>query len=172
MEKKKGLGIATLIIAIVGLIGCWIPVLNLLSYPFFIIAIIMGIIAAIKDNGRVLAIIGIVLSVIGWIVANGMNSLLGNAIEEGLKSYSGEDIVITQSGDIKTGSDWLNGLISEGIDEMNNQIEAGVTEISDTVTDINDQVVEGVEEGVENVNEGLENLGEDVAEVVTGEEVE
>ncbi len=178
-KKKKGLGIATLIIALVGLIGCWIPILNLLSYPFFIIAIIMGIIAAVKDNGRVLAIIGIILSVIGWIVANGMNSLLGEAIGEGLKSYSGEDIVITQSGEVKTGSDWLSGLISEGVNELNSQIEEGVTEFSDTVNDVNDQIVEVVEEGVDNVNEGLEEIGEDVSEgiedideALTGEEAE
>ena len=166
MEKKKGLGIAALVIAIVGLIGCWIPVLNLLSYPFFIIAIIMGLVAAIKDNGRVFAIIGIVLSVIGWIVANGMNSLLGSAIEEGLKSYSGEDIVITQSGEVKTGSDWLSGLISEGVGELNSQIEAGVGEFSDAVNDINEVISGEVHEGVETVNEGLENLGENVAEGV------
>ncbi len=171
MEQKKGLGIATLVIAIIGLLGCWIPFLNIVSITLFIVAIIMGIIAAVKNNGRVMAIIGIVLALIGWFVGAKINGAVVDGVADALKDFSG-DIVITQSGEVKSSSDWLSGFISEGIDEMNNQIEAGVTEFSDTVTDINDQVVEGVEEGVENVNEGLENLGEDVAEVVTGEEVE
>ena len=179
MEKKKGLGIAALVIAIVGLLGCWIPLLNILSYPFFFIAFIMGIIAAIMNNGRVFAIIGIVLSIIGWLVANGMNSLLGNAIEEGLKSYSGEDIVITQSGEVKTSSDWLSGLISEGIDELNTGIQEGVNEFSDAVNEFNDALSGEVNAGAEAIGEGVETLGENVAEGVetvnnalTGEKAE
>ena len=158
MEKKKGLGIAALVIAIFGLLGCWIPLLNIASYALFVVAIIMGIIAAVKDNGRVMAIIGIVISVLGWFVASSINSAVGEAF----KSLSG-DIVITQSGEIKSTNDWLGGLISESVGELNNQIQEGVNEFSDTVNDINEAISGEVHAGVETIEEGVDAVGEGVS---------
>ena len=160
--KKKGLGIATLVIAIIGLLGCWIPFLNVISITLFVVAIIMGIIAAVKDNGRVLAIVGIVLSLLGWFIGAKMNEAALEGVADALKGMSG-DIVITQSGEIVSSSDWLSSLITEGVDELNNQIETGVSEFSETVNDIN-AVISGdvaeIGEGVETINEGLGEIGE------------
>ncbi len=167
MEGKKGLGIAAFVVSILGF--C--------SWPIGLIALVLAIVALVKKSGKGFAIAAIIIACIGIIISLILGSIF-NLFTSALdtKVLSGDDdiTVTTDSGE---SSDWLSGWISEGIDELNNQIEEGVTEFSETVNDVNEQVVEGVEEGVENVNEGLEEIGEgvsegieEIGEAITGEE--
>ncbi len=75
-ERKSGLAIAGFIIAILAILGSWVPILNNVSFFFAIISLIFGIIGfvAIKKGKRVgqgLAVATIILSVVtgGIVVA-------------------------------------------------------------------------------------------------------
>lgn len=171
MEEKKGLGIAALVVAILGFCSWWLGA----------IAIILAIVALVKKSGKGFAIAAIIIAVIGIILNILVISTLnffGGVVDEALREYSGDVYSTEVSGD-ESVDNWFSSWISEGVDELNSQIETGVSEFSDAVTDINDQVVEGVEEGVENLNEGVEAVGEGIEEgvetineAITGEEAE
>ncbi|MGI6664246.1 MAG: DUF4190 domain-containing protein [Christensenellaceae bacterium] len=65
-EKSKGMGIAAMVLGIVSLVMCWIPFFNLLAS---IVGLVLGIIAAVQDKKNAFAIVGIVLSSIGFLLA-------------------------------------------------------------------------------------------------------
>lgn len=70
VKAKNGLGLAGFIIAIVGLVLCWIPILGtLLLFVAWVLSVIGLIIGIVKKKKIVLAIIGLALSTIGYIVA-------------------------------------------------------------------------------------------------------
>jgi uncharacterized membrane protein YidH (DUF202 family) len=73
--KNDDMAIATLVLGIVGLILCFIPILNFIGLLFSIIGIILGIKTKIKFNqsevimkGDSLTTSGIVLGIMGIIV--------------------------------------------------------------------------------------------------------
>lgn len=72
-QLKNGLGIASLVIAIVGLLSVWVPVVNIVSIVLGLVAIVVGFVGrgrvkrGAADNGGV-AIAGIVLGALAIIV--------------------------------------------------------------------------------------------------------
>lgn len=75
MEKKptSGLAVAALVTGIIALVSSFVPLLNLLSFPFVVLAIVFGAIGVwqtVKGTkaGKGLAIAGLVLGVLGLLV--------------------------------------------------------------------------------------------------------
>ena len=92
-QDKKGMAIASLVLGILALVGCLIPVLNIVSIILGIIAIILGIVAlrAIKQGragGKGMAIAGIVLSILAILGAILINVLLGALVIEQQETVS------------------------------------------------------------------------------------
>lgn len=100
-ERKSGLAIAGLIIAILAILGAWVPILNNVSFFFALVALVFGIIGltAIKKGKRVgqgLAVATIILAVIAGIVVLATQSLygkvasdVGKSVDESVKNYDG-----------------------------------------------------------------------------------
>lgn len=79
MEKKptSGLAVAGLVLGIIALFSAFVPLLNLLSFPFVLLAIIFGAIGLIQTikgakAGKGLAIAGLVLGVLALLVTAAM----------------------------------------------------------------------------------------------------
>lgn len=75
MEKKptSGLAVAALVTGIIALVSSFVPLLNLLSFPFVVLAIIFGAIGVWQTvkgakSGKGLAIAGLALGVLGLLV--------------------------------------------------------------------------------------------------------
>ena len=81
VKAKNGLGLAGFIVALVGLVFCWIPFLGqiLLSVggTLALIGLILGI---VKKKKLTLAIIGLVISCVGFIVAVILFTVLNSAL--------------------------------------------------------------------------------------------
>ncbi len=81
VKAKNGLGLAGFIVALVGLVFCWIPFLGqiLLSVggTLALIGLILGI---VKKKKLTLAIIGLVISCVGFIVAAILFTVLNSAL--------------------------------------------------------------------------------------------
>lgn len=72
-KKKNGLGLAGMIVAIVGLLLCWVPILNwIILTPAFILSFI-----GIFKKPRVLAIVGLVISCVGFSFYSILAAILG-----------------------------------------------------------------------------------------------
>lgn len=80
MEKKNsGLGIASMVLGILAVVGCWIPYLNILSFVLGFIALILGIVALCKKSKPAMPIVGLVLSIIAFglgVMINGATTLV------------------------------------------------------------------------------------------------
>lgn len=63
-KKKNGIGVAGFVLALIGLIFCWVPVLN---WILWILGVIFSFIGVFKKP-RGLAITGLILSFIGIIL--------------------------------------------------------------------------------------------------------
>lgn len=100
-ERTSGLAIAGFIIAILAILGSWIPIVNNVSFFFAIISLVFGIIGlvAIKKGKRIgqgLAIATIILSVLTFVVVIGTQALfskavddVGNSVSESFNDYDG-----------------------------------------------------------------------------------
>lgn len=85
--KKNVLGILSVVFAGVSLIGCWIPLLNVISMIFGIAAIITGIISFIfvlmkKSSYLALPIIGVILSIISIAFSNSVNTAVSDSLSD------------------------------------------------------------------------------------------
>ena len=81
MEKKptSGLAVTGLVLGIIAVFSAFVPLLNLLSFPFVLLAIIFGIIGLVQTMkgakaGKGLAIAGLVLGVLALLVTAAMYS--------------------------------------------------------------------------------------------------
>ena len=73
-KKSSALGTTSLVFAILALIGCWIPFLNLLSLPMAAISIIVGVIGILialisRKVHANYAISGVIMSIVAVMVA-------------------------------------------------------------------------------------------------------
>lgn len=92
-ERTSGLAIAGFIIAILALLGSWVPIVNNVSFFFAIVSLIFGIIGfrAIKKGKRVgqgLAVATIILSVLTAVVVLSSQSFYGKVADEVSNSVS------------------------------------------------------------------------------------
>src|SRR5690606_33265993 len=86
-ERTSGLAISGFIIAILALLGAWVPIINNVSFFFAVIALIFGVIGfrSIKKGKRVgqgLATATIIISIIAGVVVLATQALYGKAVDE------------------------------------------------------------------------------------------
>lgn len=106
-SDSKGLAIASLVLGIIGIIGCWIPVLNLFNGIFAFIGLILGIIAIVKKQGG-MAIAGLVTSIISLVIVIFISVIIGG-------------IALLGAG---VGKQMVDNFNTEGIEVTNFQLEA------------------------------------------------
>lgn len=84
MEKKNtGLGIAGFVLSIIGIVFCFIPYINVISFVMGFIALVFGIISLIsKKSKNGLPIAAVILAIISFIIASTMNSATTDALKE------------------------------------------------------------------------------------------
>jgi len=117
MEKKNsGLGIASLVLGIMSLLGCWIPYLNIFSFILGFVAIVFGIIALCKKSKMAMPIAGMILAVLAFgfgIMINGATTFAINETGKELEKTSKEldkitgdstEAVLKEDVDIKLGA--------------------------------------------------------------------
>jgi len=96
-EKGNGLGIASLVMGIIAIIGSWVPLLNIISVYFGFIALGIGvaglIIGIVKKRSKVLAIAGLILGIIAVIVSSAISVATLNTINEIVGSDSNDALV-------------------------------------------------------------------------------
>lgn len=86
-ERTSGLAISGFIIAILALLGAWVPIVNNVSFFFAVISLIFGIVGlrSIKKGKRVgqgLATATIIISIIAGIVVLATQAFYGKAVDE------------------------------------------------------------------------------------------
>lgn len=90
---KSGLGIASLVLGIVGIVGSWIPILNNISFILAILGVIFGAIglrSVLKGTkaGKGITIAGLVISIIACAIVLGTQSMYSKAINDATSSNS------------------------------------------------------------------------------------
>lgn len=90
-ERTSGLAIAGLIIAILAVMGAWVPIINNVSFFFAIIALIFGIIGfrQVKKGKRIgqgLAVATILLSIVAGGVVLASQAFYGKVVDDVSKS--------------------------------------------------------------------------------------
>ena len=83
--NKNGLGVAGFIVAAIGLIFSWIPLVNVIGVILCGIGFILALIGAFKKP-RTLAIIGIVLAVAGGIIYYVVNTRAARALQHAVEN--------------------------------------------------------------------------------------
>lgn len=88
-DEKKVLGILAIVFGGVALVGSWVPILNNVSFYIAIISLILGVIALIvnRKNKKVLAIVGICLSVASIIIVLVTQSIYSSALDNASKEF-------------------------------------------------------------------------------------
>ena len=67
--QKNGLGVAGFIVALVGLVFSWIPLLNVISFWLCAIGIVLSVVALfLKNKKRGMAIAGLICGVAGIVI--------------------------------------------------------------------------------------------------------
>lgn len=89
-QERKGLAITGLIIAILALIGSWVPIINNISFIFAVIALIFGLIALYinRKGKKTITIIAIALSVASGAIVLITQQLYSSALDSASKSVS------------------------------------------------------------------------------------
>lgn len=87
MEKKKEsivISLIALIIGILALVLSWVPIINNLAAIFAVLAFILGIIAIIinRKNKKTIAIVGLVISIISFIIVLATQAYYSSKINE------------------------------------------------------------------------------------------
>jgi len=121
-NDEKTLAIASLVLAILALLGCWIPLLNLVSFLLAIIGLILGIVG-IKQKQGGLAIAGTTISTIALLVIMGMYFLFGKFLDKSVQNFTdnlnidGMDIV-EWTYDESTASGIVTGKVVNNSDQV------------------------------------------------------
>ena len=92
-KKTSGLGIAALILGVVGLVGSWIPILNNISAFIAFFGVILGVIGIISiskskgtKGGKGISIAGTLVSVVAIVVVLATQSMYGQVADDASKS--------------------------------------------------------------------------------------
>lgn len=90
-KAGKGLGVAALILGIIGLILCFIPVINVFGVILAITALILGIVGMIiakkKGGSKGMALTGLILGALGIIIFIVMYAVVFAAASEELTRF-------------------------------------------------------------------------------------
>ena len=84
-NTSNGLGVAALVMGIIAIIGSWIPLLNVISIIFAIVALGLGIpgliVGIVKKRSKGPSIAGLVLGVLSLIIFIASYAVVINAID-------------------------------------------------------------------------------------------
>ena len=100
-QKKSGLGIASLVLGIIAIVGSWIPILNNISFLLAIIGLILGIVGIVSiRKGKVgekgLTIAAVIINIIAIVIVVCTQWVFGKALDEATKDLnSGSTVVAT-----------------------------------------------------------------------------
>lgn len=91
--SKSALGIASLVLGIVGIVGSWIPFLNNFSFIIAIVGVILGAIglrSVLKGTkaGKGITIAGLVLSILACVIVLATQSMYSKAIDDTMNSMT------------------------------------------------------------------------------------
>ena len=101
-QKKSGLGIASLVLGIIAIVGSWIPILNNISFLLAIIGLILGIVGIVsirkgKVGGKGLTIAAVVINVIAIVIVVCTQWVFGKALDEATKDLNTGSTVVATS---------------------------------------------------------------------------
>ena len=101
-QKKSGLGIASLVLGIIAIVGSWIPILNNISFLLAIIGLILGIVGIFsirkgKVGGKGLTIAAVVINVIAIVIVICTQWVFGKALDEATKELNAGSSVVSTS---------------------------------------------------------------------------
>lgn len=84
LPEKKVLGILSIVIGAIALILSWIPIVNNFAAVLAVIGVILGLIAFLvnRKHKKLLAWIGTILSVVSFAIVMGTQSMYSNAIDD------------------------------------------------------------------------------------------
>ena len=69
VKRKNGLGIAGFILALIGLVICWVPVLNIISLVLCGLGFLLAFIGLfLKNRKKGLAIVGVLFGLAGGVI--------------------------------------------------------------------------------------------------------
>lgn len=141
----KGLGIAGLVIGIIGLILCWIPWVGVVPA---VVGLILSAIALAMSKGssaRGLIIAAFVISIVATSVAGYLSYKATMLVKEGLENFSIE---------------FQDALEEIDLDELEKQLD----ELGDAVEEATDEMEEALEEIEEEMEEAAEEVEEEQEE--------
>lgn len=86
-----GLGIAAFVLGVVGLIGCWVPLLGILAAVVAVIGLAMGIAGIVSANNKNrkkgLAIAGTILSAVAIVIVIASQILYGSVVSTAIDEF-------------------------------------------------------------------------------------
>ncbi len=99
-QKKSGLGIASLVLGIIAIVGSWIPILNNISFLLAIIGLILGIVGIVsirkgKVGGKGLTIAAIIINVVAIVIVICTQWVFGKALDEVSKEVNAGSTVVS-----------------------------------------------------------------------------
>lgn len=101
-QKKSGLGIASLVLGIIAIVGSWIPILNNVSFLIAVIGLILGIVGIVairkgKVGGKGLTIAAIIINVVAIVIVICTQWVFGKALDEVSKDLDSGSTVVSTS---------------------------------------------------------------------------
>src|SRR5699024_5041379 len=84
LPERKVLGILSIVIGTIALILSWVPIVNNFAAVLAVIGVILGLIAFLvnRKHKKILAWIGTIISVISFAIVMGTQSMYSNAIDD------------------------------------------------------------------------------------------
>lgn len=110
-KGSNGLATAGFVLGLLGLLGSWIPVLNILSIILAVVGIVFGAIGLARstraNGGRGLAIAGLVLGALGIVIAIVVNVAFVDAVDEAIDETTSTSVEAPSSseGEAESGGD-------------------------------------------------------------------
>ena len=99
-KKTSGLGIASLVLGIIAIIGSWVPILNNVSFLIAIIGLVLGIVGIVsirkgKVGGKGLTIAAIIINVVAIVIVICTQWVFGKALDEVSKEVNAGSTVVS-----------------------------------------------------------------------------
>lgn len=145
--EKSALGITSLVLGIVGIVGSWIPILNNISFIIAILGVIFGAIglrSVLKGTkaGKGITIAGFVISILACVIVLGTQSMYSKAIDDATNSISNNaKSNVSTDTSTKTSSEEEH---SSAMNELNKMVGESTEEIlkNDLTVDIPEYNIE------------------------------
>ncbi|MCI7551329.1 MAG: DUF4190 domain-containing protein [Actinomycetaceae bacterium] len=157
------IGIVSLVLAIVAILGSWIPLLNNISFFIAIVALILGIIAIVsihkgKKTGKGLVITAIAISALAIVVVLVTQFVFGKALDQVSEELeSGPEVAATSSSTASESTETTEGdSATDDGDSQNGGTAATDLAIGDSVT-----LDSGLRISVDSAEPKTDSIGDD-----------